>query len=97
MLSWRSNKVLLSLRARYNKLSGRVDIEDNQHFREGFLSDEVAKSDASVGIFFNDDKFSVKFGYGCQYQLGTVPEAFRLEGDDDADCSRSVAFTFYTK
>jgi len=96
VLSWRSNNVLLSLRARYNKLTSRIDVEDLDSY-EFFPSDEVAQSDASVRIFFSEDKFSIKFGYGCQHQLGAVPESVRLERVDDTDCSRSVAFTWYTK
>lgn len=93
--SYRANSFLLSLRARYNKLEnrdGRGDDTDTQRY----LSDEVAQVDMSVRGYFFDDKFSLKLGYGCVYQLGDIGSENQNFGIE-RECSFVIGASLYTR
>jgi len=93
--SYRADRFLFSLRARYNKLENR-DGQDNDTDTQRFLSDEVAQADVSIRGFLVDDQVSLKLGYGCVYQLGNIGGENQNFGID-RECSFVIGASFYTQ
>lgn len=93
--SFRANSFLLSFRARYNKLENR-DGRGGDTDTQRFLSDEVAQADASIRGYFADDQFSLKFGVGCVFQLGSIGTENQNFGPD-RECSFVLGASLYTQ
>lgn len=95
--SYKAGRSLVSIRARYNRLTRRGQ-EEGLLTDFDFPSDEVAQLDVSIRGYFAQDKLSLKFGYGCQYLLGDndLSES-QKEVYDRANCAPSIGFTLYTK